>query len=89
MRLTHEQSEVKKKQAKKLYLKNLNYKQIAKKLEVTPKTISKWLKTTNEVKDLQKKLIQRINTALEDKTTPVKDIFCLFQSLNMCKSTSI
>jgi transposase len=62
----------------KLYKQNYQQKDIAKKLNVTETTITKWLK---EIKQKNKennatvdKLQNRLNAMIEDKTTPTEDI---------------
>lgn len=89
MRLPNNKINELKKKAFDLEKQQFSNKEIAEKIGVTPKTISKWLKNTNEVKELQAKLLERIKIALEDKETPIKDIFCLFQSLKTCENIQI
>lgn len=62
----------------KLYKQNYQQKDIAKKLNVTETTITKWLKEikqkTKENNDTIVKLQNRLNSMLEDKNTPIIDL---------------
>lgn len=63
----------------KLYKQNYQQKDIAKKLNVTETTITKWLKEikqkTKENNDTIVKLQNRLNSMLEDKNTPIIDLY--------------
>lgn len=63
----------------KLYKQNYQQKDIAKKLNVTETTITKWLKEikqkTKENNDTIVKLQNRLDAMLEDKNTPIIDLY--------------
>lgn len=92
-RKTTKQSNELQQRAKELHNNGQTNKQIANELQVTEKTVSKWLKpytkNVTAIQEIQTKLIQRINQALANESTTAKDLFCLFQSLKVCNTTEI
>lgn len=63
----------------KLYKQNYQQKDIAKKLNVTETTITKWLKEIKQEEKANKvtitKLQNRLDAMIEDKNTPIIDLY--------------
>jgi transposase len=93
MRLQHKQSQELQEKAQMLYKEGLNNREIAKQLEVQPKTVGVWLKHFKseilETAKTKKLLIERINTALSNPKTKTTEIKDLFTSLALYKKASI
>lgn len=93
MRIPNKKSQELQEKAKELYSKGFNNKQIAKELEVQPKTIGDWLKQfKTDFKEMAKTktlLIKRINEALSNPKTSTSEIKDLFMSLSLYKKTEI
>jgi uncharacterized protein YjcR len=85
----HQRNELKK-EAKALLLKGLTQKAIAEKLKVQPKTVGDWLKPLkarfDKMQGIEKKLLQKIDEALNNQKTTPKDIRDLFASLHILKA---
>lgn len=90
MRTSVKQSEEKQKEAQNLYKQGFNFKEIATKLEVQPKTVGNWLKHIKErfikMQKIEKQLLQKIDEALCNKETKPKDVRDLFASLHILKA---
>jgi uncharacterized protein YjcR len=93
MRIQQKRSQELQEKAKNLYRKGLNNKQIAKELNVQPKTVGSWLKQFKTdfagITKMKTLLIQRINKALSDPNTKTSEIKDLFTSLTLYKKTEI
>lgn len=93
MRIQQKRSQELQEKAKELYSKGFNNKQIAKELEVQPKTIGDWLKQfKTDFKEMAKTktlLIKRINEALSNPKTSASEIKDLFTSLSLYKKAEI
>lgn len=93
MRIPNNKSIELQKEAKALYKKGFNNKEIAEKLSVQPKTVGLWLKHFKDefLEAIKTKtlLIKRINEALSNPKTKPSEIKDLFASLSLYKKTDI